>query len=76
MNLCLHTDIAAAALQKGEAYSYRNWMLLRAAGEGRGHCRLTEFRSFLKRIGFRRPTIDEIVANLLQSGMARRGLAH
>lgn len=72
MKMCLHVDIAAAALKRREEYSLRGWLLLREAGDGQGHCRPARFKAFLSKVGFRRSRIGEIINDLVQSGMATR----
>lgn len=74
MKVVLHGELAAAALTRKEEYSLAAWYLLRAAGNGRGHCRLGDFRIYLEQVGFRRSTLQEIVDRLLTSGLAKRGI--
>src|SRR5215207_2408919 len=75
MDIVLHTDIAAAALHAHEEYAYRDWLLLRNAGQGQGHCRTERFHAWLARNGYAPTTIEEIVKRLTESGFAERRLA-
>jgi hypothetical protein len=72
MKLCLHAEIAAAALLRDEEYALRDWYLARAAANGQGHCRVDQFRAFLRARGFRRTQIAKIIKGLVATGMASR----
>jgi hypothetical protein len=70
----LHAELAAAALKRGEEYSLAAWYLLQQAGAGRGHCRLGNFRIYLKQVGFGRTACQEIIKRLLTSGLAKHSI--
>jgi hypothetical protein len=72
MKLSVHVAIAAAALRRREEYAFRSSLLLREASNGQGHCRPARFRAFLRNAGFRRTRIEEIIGDLVRSGMAAR----
>jgi hypothetical protein len=71
----IHVELAAAVLRQREEIAYRDWLLLRTAANGSGHCRVTEFRRFLKEQGYRRQNIDQIIQRLKRSGLGRLSLA-
>ncbi len=65
-------QLIAASLKKHEEYDLRNWILLRDASSGKGHCQLSDFRTYLRGLGYRRTAIEGIVSGLISQGLARR----
>jgi hypothetical protein len=72
VNIVLEVAIARAALKRGEEYLLRDWLYLREAGNGTGHCRRAAFSAFLKAQGFGPTQIAEITHRLLRNGLAER----
>jgi hypothetical protein len=76
MNTWLPVEIGLQALHHNEEYALRDWLLLRIASNGKGHCREDAFRAFLRAQRCRRTNIQTIIDRVVGSGMARRSLAN
>lgn len=70
-DVSLPAEIGKAALLSRNEYEIRDWLLLRMASNGQGHCRELTFRAFLGK-HFRRTHMSTITNRLVSSGLARR----
>jgi hypothetical protein len=71
MEIGVPVEIIGAALRSGEHRALRGWILLQFADTGRtGRLRRADAVAFLKRRGFPKSTIQDILQEVVSSGMA------